>query len=188
MPDQTAATRMPDMYRFFSLSMRYPHPSWLTATYFITFFTLLGELGWDEEAAGLRSRFEADGDPLEPLRVEYTRLFINAIPHVVAPPFGSIYVNPDGVVYGANAVATKAFYREHGFELASETAIPDDLGCELEFLATLAEQGKTEAEKLFLRTLFRPWFPIFRDRVIGESLHPFYVVVVKLIDFFSLNP
>lgn len=186
MPNQGVQTaRMADMYRFLSLSMQYPHASWFTDEYLSTLYILLGELGWHEDVAVLRHLFEADGNRIEPLQIEHTRLFINAVPHVVAPPYGSVYLSPEGTVYGASTVETKAFYHKHGFALASESEIPDYLVCELEFLATLVDRDQIEEEKKFLQTLFRPWFEIFRDKVLEESQHPFYAVLVKLIDFFT---
>jgi TorA maturation chaperone TorD len=77
------------------------------------------------------------------------------------------------------------FYHEQGFDLAGEADIPDHIFFELEFLALLAEEGKSDVEERFLAQHFRTWFPKFQARVVQESRHPFYRVLVNLIDFFT---
>lgn len=176
---------LPDVYRFLAQSMHYPEPSWFNETYFSVLFPLLSELGWDSELQKLSSARQNVPDFINELRVDHTRLFINAVPHVLAPPYGSVYLSAEGTLYGPSTDLTKNFYRERGVELASLSEIPDHIVCELDFLAMLAEQGRTDDEQEFLRTLFRPWFVIFRDIVATQSELPFYPVIVKLIDFFT---
>ncbi|HSR37254.1 MAG TPA: molecular chaperone TorD family protein [Desulfurivibrionaceae bacterium] len=174
-----------DIYRFLARSMAFPEDAWLHGAYWQALFALLEGLGWQNEADELRCLTNEDASLLAPLQVEYTRLFINAIPHVVAPPYGSVYLSDDGMLYGNSAVLTKNFYREHGFDLPGEADIPDHLSLELEFLALLAEERHEEEVFLFLRDHFRPWFPAFQARVLAEVRHPFYRVLVNLIDFFT---
>ncbi len=176
---------LPEVYRFLAQSMRYPEPSWFNDAYFKVLFSLLTELGWDSELQELGPAQQNVSDFITELCVDHTRLFINAVPHVIAPPYGSVYLSADASLYGPSTDLTKNFYQEKGLELASLSEIPDHLVCELDFLALLAEQDRTDDEKLFLRTLFRPWFVIFRDIVIKQSGLPFYRVIVKLIDFFT---
>ncbi|MDG4476832.1 TorD/DmsD family molecular chaperone [Thiovibrio frasassiensis] len=175
---------MAEIYRFLAQSMRYPTSDWMQADYFSILDAFLAELGWDDEAQALRQSISDKTDWLEPIQVEHTRLFVNAIPKVVAPPYGSVYLSDDGMLYGPSAEKAKAFYREQGFELVGESDIPDHINFELEFLALLAEEGKTQEEELFLQKHFRPWFPSFRARVLAEVRHPYYRVLVNLIDFF----
>ena len=182
---QSTSTNMAEIYRFLAQSMRYPSPDWMQPDYFSALNTFLVELGWDAEAQTIRQAIAEGADWLEPIQVEHTRLFVNAVPSVVAPPYGSIYLSADGMLYGPSADKAKAFYREQGFDLAGEADIPDHLTFELEFLALLAEEGKGQEEELFLQQHFRPWFPKFQARVLQEGCHPFYGVLVNLIDFFT---
>jgi len=176
---------MADIYRFLSKSMQYPNADWMDEKYFTAIYTFLDELGWHDDASALRSALSEKNDWLESLQLEHTRLFVNAVPTVIAPPYGSVYLSSDGMLYGPSAVKTKEFYQERGFGLSGEFDIPDHITFELEFLALLADDGREEDEELFLKKHFRPWFPIFRDRVLNEVRHPFYGVLVKLIDFFT---
>ncbi|MDH4331584.1 MAG: molecular chaperone TorD family protein [Desulfobulbaceae bacterium] len=182
---ETTSINMAEIYRFLAQSMRYPVLDWMTADYFSVLDSFLAELGWDAEAQALRRSISEKADWLEPLQVEHTRLFVNAIPAVVAPPYGSVYLSADGMLYGPSAEKAKAFYREQGFDLAGEADIPDHITFELEFLALLAQEGKSQEEEVFLQRHFRPWFPSFQARVIKEVRHPFYRVLVNLIDFFT---
>lgn len=182
---QSTSVNMSDIYRFLAQSMQYPTLDWMQEDYFFVFDTFLAELGWDTEALEVRQALAERQNWIEPLQVEYTHLFINAIPTVIAPPYGSVYLSADGMLYGPSAEKTKLFYREHGFELAGKADIPDHISLEFEFLALLAEEGKSREEELFLQKHFRPWFPRFKARVFPEVRHPFYRVLVKLIDFFT---
>lgn len=185
MTDDDPGVKLADIYRFLSRSMDFPEPSWLDDAYWPAFFALLAGIGWQDEANELRRLRNEGASLLESLQIEYTRLFINAVPHVIAPPYGSVYLSDDGTLYGPSAVRTKDFYRERGFDLSGEADIPDHLSLELEFLALLAEEGREEEETLFLRQHLRPWFPRFKARVLAEVRHPFYRVLVNLIDFFT---
>lgn len=182
---QVTSISMADIYRFLAQSMRYPGPDWMRTDYFSAVDIFLAELGWDAEAQALRQSISENDNWLESLQVEHTRLFVNAIPTVIAPPYGSVYLGADGMLYGPSAEKAKAFYREQGFDLAGEADIPDHISFELEFLALLAGDGKEKEEALFLRKHFRPWFPKFQARVLQEGRHPFYGILVNLIDFFT---
>ncbi len=182
---QSASISMADIYRFLSQSMQYPNPDWMDETYFSAINNFLDELGWQDEAEALSKSIGQGKEWLEPLQIEHTRLFVNAVPSVIAPPYGSVYLSDDGMLYGPSAVKTKQFYRERGFAPSGEYDIPDHLSFELEFLALLAEDDRQEDEELFLKEHFRPWFPKFRERVLAEGRHPFYRVLVNLIDFFT---
>lgn len=173
------------IYRFLARSMAFPSASWLDDAYWTAFLALLDAVGWQDESDELRRQHVQGAALLESLQVEYTRLFVNAFPRVLAPPYGSVYLSDDGMLYGPSAVLTKQFYRERGFDLPGEADLPDHLTLELEFLAMLAAAGEEADEALFLRRHFRPWFPRFRARVLSEVHHPFYRVLVNLIDFFT---
>ena len=115
---QTSLLDMAEIYRFLARSMQYPSADWMQADYFSALDAFLAEFGWDAEARTLRRSISGSFDWLEPLQVEHTRLFVNAIPTVVSPPYGSVYLSADGMLYGPSAEKAKAFYREQGFDLA----------------------------------------------------------------------
>ena len=174
-----------DIYRLLSLATKYPEKEWLTPGFMTNLLAILREARMEKEAEELSSLENPGPDDLENLQVEYTRLFINAVPGTIAPPFGSIYLHADRSLYGPSTVKVKDFYRQHGFEIKNPAAIPDELTLELEFLGLLVAEGKAEEEEEFLALYFRPWFRKFSDVVINETTQPFYRAVVRLIDFFT---
>jgi len=173
-----------DIFRFLAQSMRYPDKQWFNNDYWAALLNLLDNLHWQEEKEELIRCKERAEDFLEEVQIEHTRLFINAIPHVVAAPYASVHYKGDGTLYGVITEQTKKFYREKGFALANDNDLPDHIVYELEFLALLAKEDPAGQQE-FLDTLFTPWFQIFKSKVLEEAHHPFYRVVVNLIDFFT---
>jgi TorA maturation chaperone TorD len=72
-------------------------------------------------------------DDLRVLQGEYVRLFINALPEVPCPPYGSFYL--EGALMGESTVQVRNLYLSYGFQ-TDEMA--DHVAVELEFLALLA--------------------------------------------------
>jgi len=182
---QEEADSIADLYGFLALSMRYPEQSFLTPAYLDTMEALLDSLDWQDEKTALEQWRTMESDLLTSLQVEYTRLFINAVPHVIAPPYGSVYLDGDASIQGKSTEKTRNFYREQGYDLADDSEPADHIRYELEFLAHLSRDNNFAAEEEFLKTLFRPWFRPFHDLVLEKARHPFYRVSVQLIDFLT---
>ncbi|MBU0479540.1 MAG: molecular chaperone TorD family protein [Proteobacteria bacterium] len=173
------------IYRFLARSMQYPGQQFPDDSVLPFLYLLLEQLGRFDAQHELQCALKNDPDPLESLQVEHTRLFINGVPGTIAPPYGSVYLPGEGTLMGKSTEEVLGFYRLKGFDLAAREDIPDYLVTELEFLSHLAEAGDTDGETRFLKRYFRPWFEIFQQRVIEEAAHPFYKVMVGLIDFFT---
>ncbi len=176
---------LPDIFRFLALSMHYPSADWLNNDYCAALRSMLEGLGWHGDIRELDDLMQADPDIIETLQVEHTRLFINGVPHVIAPPYGSVYMQGEGTIMNKSTERVREFYRQQGFDLAPGKEIADHLVYELEFLGLLAESGDQAEEELFLQRFFRPWFGKFHDQVIEGADHHFYRVMVRLIDFFT---
>lgn len=176
---------LPGIFRFLARSLSYPGADWLNNDYFTALRSMLAGLGWHGDIRELDDIIQEDPDILETLQVEHTRLFINAVPHVVAPPYGSVHMPGEGTMMSKSTEQVRDFYRQRGFDLAPGKEIADHLVYELEFLALLAESGDPADEELFLQRFFRPWFGKFQDQVIEGADHPFYRIMVRLIDFFT---
>ncbi len=173
------------VYRFLAQCMQYPDSEWVNEDFFHVLYNLLGTLGGVDNAVELKKKIDQAKDPIEDLQVEYTRLFINGVPHVIAPPYGSVYM--DKSLQGTFSGNTLAFYRDKGFDMDENADLPDHLIHELEFLSLLALEEDLSGEEAFLTQLFRPWYKKFHPRVTEEAHHPFYIVVVQLIDFFTME-
>ncbi len=171
------------IYRFCAQSMHYPEPLWVTENYFSSLFKLLDALGGYEEKELLTSTLDNSENYLEDLQIEYTRLFINGMPHVVAPPYGSVYLEKS--LQGKYAEKLLLYYRSLGYILSKHADFPDNLIHQLEFLSFLAEDNNQQAEEEFLIRFFQPWYPRFSKQVREGALHPFYLVIITIIDFFT---
>ena len=179
------AKSLSEFYLFLSLTMRYPDVDFFTEEFLDTYENLLARLELQEEQKSIHACREEDENLLQTLRVEYTRLFINAVPHVIAPPYASIYRDGDHDLQGKTTEQTRDFYRENGYDISNSSEPADHICFELEFLSALARDGKFDKEEQFLKKLFRPWFNKFRDQVLAETIHPYYSVSIQLIDFFT---
>lgn len=171
------------IYRFCAQSMQYPQPDWFTEKYLSSLYTLLDALGGETEKQRLVDTLAKSSDILEDLQVEYTRLFINGVPHVAAPPYGSVYL--EKTIRGKYSEEILSYYHALGYTLTENADLPDNLIHQLEFLSFLAEDNNREGEEEFLSRFFLPWFPVFVARVLEEAQHPFYRVIVRIIDFFT---
>ena len=173
-----------NFYLFLSQLMCFPEEHLLTDAFFDVYEYWLKEFEMEEEYKLLVACQKEDG-LLETLQIEYTRLFINAVPHIIAAPYASVYEKSSQELQGKLTEKTRLFYREQGFDIVNTTEPADHIRFELEFLAALAKSNKTEAEEQFLRQLFRPWFSQFKARVVEGANHPYYSIAVKLIDLFT---
>ena len=174
-----------DVYVFLALTMRYPATSFLAEDFFDVFEELLGSFDMLCEQEEIRTCRQQDNNLVDTLQVEYTRLFINAIPHIIAPPYGSFYLDGDHTLQGKSTRRARDFYRQYGYDIADTSEPADHIRFELEFLAALTRDNELEAEEQFLKTIFRPWFTSFYKRVLDDKGHPFYQVSLKLIDMFT---
>jgi TorA maturation chaperone TorD len=131
---------------------------------------------------------------LQALQVEHTHLFINAVPHVPAPPYASAYFGQGLLMHEPAQAALKA-YRLAGLEMAEDfNDLPDHLAAELEFLSWIEEraieaeergesdgaQNWKDQEEAFLFQQLKPWLPEFSKRVEEAARIPFYPELVKL--------
>ena len=75
----------------------------------------------------------------EALQDDYTRLFIGP-GKLLAPPWQSVYLDGDRLVFQVHTVQVNSYYERFGLELGSEYREPaDHVGLQFEFLAHLAE-------------------------------------------------
>jgi len=183
MVDSCSTDHIATIYRFCAQSMQYPDPSWLTERYFSSLYNLLDALGGTEEKELLTSAALSSKNYLEDLQVEYTRLFINGMPHVTAPPYGSVYLEKS--LQGKYAEDVLTFYHSLGYSMSENADLPDNLIHQLEFLSFLAEDKNREAEEHFLSRFFLPWYTTFSKLVKKETQLPFYRVIITIIDFFT---
>lgn len=180
---QDTTNPLSTIFRFCAQSMHYPEKNWLTQEYYTGLFQLLKELGAESEKEVINATITNSVDFLEELQIEHTRLFINSTPHVIAPPYGSVYRNHS--LAGKYAEDIHLFYREQGYDIPEHGDFPDSLIHQLEFLSFITKEKQKSIRKRFLLRFFSPWFGEFSTRVRAEAKLPFYPVIISLIDFFT---
>ncbi|MFW6042559.1 MAG: TorD/DmsD family molecular chaperone [Chloroflexota bacterium] len=137
-----------------------------------------------EAVAALR----AEAPSIETLKIDYSRLFIGPF-KVLAPPYGSIYLDNARTVMGPSTADVRNRYREFGLDISQDFKdAPDHISAELEFLYYLVfqelealKQADVEsarilldAQKSFLDAHLGAWVAEFTDRVSAHAETEFY--------------
>ena len=124
----------------------------------------------------------------EELAIDHSRLFVGPFA-LLAPPFGSVYLERERRLMADSTQAVDRCYREAGLELAEGfNGTPDHIAAELEFmhflvikeLGTLADgdldhaQHFRQKQKSFLERHLAAWVPEFSRSVEEQAQTQFY--------------
>ena len=134
--------------------------------------------------------------PLSELRKEHARLFVGPF-ELPAPPYGSIYLEDGGLVWGDSTNDAVRRYREEGLKVSMKEP-GDHVAIELEFMYLLAfreaeamaAEDATGVERYrarqsdFLGRHLGAWLPSLTERVVENAELPFYAEVVTAADAF----
>jgi len=135
----------------------------------------------------------ASASSLDALAVEHARLFIGPF-QLVAPPYGSIYLDDTKTVMGDSTARVAAFYHNCGLQLADDFhELPDHFAVELEFMSFLAfKQREAEVsgdtdeatrvlnlQREFLGRFLMPWLSPFTSAIITDAEAPFYQAIAR---------
>lgn len=137
---------------------------------------------------GFVSEYSEDtGKLLQALQVEYTYLFINAVPRVPAPPYESVY-SGERILMGEPVSQVLALYREAGLEMSKDLDIlPDHVSIETEFMFYLIQQEEMAGQSPdddtevwqqrqidFLIQHLDKWMPEFMNKTRTSARLPYY--------------
>jgi TorA maturation chaperone TorD len=130
---------------------------------------------------------------MDALAVEHARLFIGPF-QLIAPPYGSIYLDDAKTVMGDSTARVAAFYHNCGLQLAEDFhELPDHFAVELEFMSFLAFKQReaevsgdtnevariTSLQQEFLDRFLMPWLEPFTSAIINDGEAPFYQAVAR---------
>lgn len=107
------------------------------------------------------------------LSEQYQQLFIgpNELP---APPWGSVYLDPESVIFGNSLLALRDFLRHHQIEFQAQQDEPEDhIGLMLMLAAYLVE-NRPHLVTEFLREHLLVWAPHFLEQLAKVENVPFY--------------
>lgn len=154
-------------------------------------------LGLDvtSEAAEITAWLRSAGSEaaLQELQLEYTRLFVNAYPRIPAPPYSSVYLGEDRLVWGQSTARAAKLYEAAGLHMAEDFAeIPDHIAAEMEFASYLIVEQRRKRddssdsvsdlaaiEDEFLNQHLFQWAPAFFGRVAECSRVAFYRLMAE---------
>lgn len=133
----------------------------------------------------------------EELKIEYARLFIGPF-ELVAPPYGSVYLEEKKMLMGESTMAVQKMYHEAGLSLDVKEA-PDHIALELEFMHYLClDESRAEAkgqheealafykkQTEFMTRFLAPWIPAFCDNIRQGSGNLFYVHLADCLENFT---
>lgn len=73
------------------------------------------------------------------IHIEYTRLFVGPH-HLPAPPYESVYRNPERLMMQDETIDVRLFYAQNGYRVTRISQEPDDtIGLELEFMLAMSK-------------------------------------------------
>ena len=113
------------------------------------------------------------------LTEQYQNLFIGPN-ELVAPPWGSVYLDPECVIFGNSLLALRDFLKRHQIAFQAQQDEPEDhIGLMLMLAAYLAE---TRPHLLveFLSQHLLTWVPHFLNKLANVENHPFYQGLAQL--------
>ena len=128
----------------------------------------------------MKTLFDSEAKLLD-LTVDHARLFIGPF-DLLAPPYGSIYLDGERRVMGESTMEVLRFYREAGLDIAEDFKQPPDyIVTELEFvyyliakhLETNDEQWLVQMET-FLNKYLVKWSGEFINRINENAKNLFY--------------
>lgn len=134
----------------------------------------------------------------EELLVEYARLFVGPN-ELLAPPYGSVYLEQGRSVMGESTARVMDFYRAEGLSMDEEFHnLPDHITAELEFMYYLAHQEvealeKNDEEKaayfqnrqeVFQRTFLDGWVMSFCEKIKESTETGFYQALAGCLSLF----
>lgn len=104
---------------------------------------------------------------------EYRRLFVGPAPKV-APPWGSVYTDRDGVIFGKSALDLHDWLSANNVLVNVHDNMPDDhIGRMLSLTAWLA-RNRPELLRPYLSEHLLTWAPHFLERVADRTENPFF--------------
>lgn len=191
--NNTITATREDVYRLLSACFYPPSKELFEESCCATLAALLAPVAADAAQYAADANLAAGNNSLEALAVEHARLFIGPF-QLIAPPYGSIYLDDAKTVMGDSTARVGAFYHNCGLTLAEDFhELPDHFAVELEFISFLAfKQREAEAsgdtgeaarivslQREFLGRFLMPWLEPFTSAVISDGEAPFYQAIAR---------
>lgn len=133
---------------------------------------------------------------LKLLKIDFSRLFVGPF-KLLAPPYGSVYLESAGMVMGNSTIDVRNWYRKEGLDIALKET-PDHITIELEFMYFLifkemeaiknsdsaGAENYLDKQRSFLRTHLGMWVSEFARNVEKNAETEFYKNLARVTESF----
>lgn len=117
----------------------------------------------------------------EDLLWEYRRLFVGPA-RKAAPPWGSVYLDKDQVIFGLSTLDLRQWMRENGIAKTTEDGDPEDHIGRMLLLMSWLSENEPEALPAFLQDHLLTWAPHFLQVVSRETEGDFFAALAQLCE------
>jgi len=101
--------------------------------------------------------------------------------NMTCPPWGSVYLDRNNIVFGESTMEYREFLRQNGIEIKPEYREPEDqFGLMLLALSQLLESDKSEAGITLITDHLLPWGNRYLELLANNDVSPFYAIVAEL--------
>lgn len=137
----------------------------------------------------------------EELLIDYAKLFVGPN-ELIAPPYGSVYLDKERKVMGDSTIKTMDIYREAGLEISKDfKELPDHIAVELEFMYYLifkeveafrksdieTANKFIEIQHRFLNSFLGLWIDSFSENIKNGTDNEFYKALAECASVFVMN-
>lgn len=116
--------------------------------------------------------------PLDELKYAWQSMFVGP-GYLSAPPWGSVYLDPENVVFGISLLELREFMVREGLLFEKTHNEPEDqFGLMLLLLAEILKREQTNADLIARELLivhFLPWAPRYLECLCRNAKHPFII-------------
>ncbi len=117
---------------------------------------------------------------IDELEYQYSVLF-EGQGEMPCPPWGSVYLDKDNMVFGESTTDYCVFLRLHGLEIESEVREPEDqFGLMLLVLGQLLETGHSDAGMMLITEHLMPWGDRYLVLLSNNSVSEFYAILGQI--------
>ncbi|MGP8305223.1 molecular chaperone TorD family protein [Vibrio sp. YIC-376] len=117
---------------------------------------------------------------IDELEYQYSVLF-EGQGEMPCPPWGSVYLDKDNIVFGESTTYYRAFLRQHGLEIKGDYREPEDqFGLMLLALSQLLESENSEAGMELITEHLMPWGERYLELLANNNLSEYYALLAKV--------
>ena len=117
---------------------------------------------------------------VEDLEYQFSVLF-EGQGRMPCPPWGSVYLDKDNIVFGETTAEYRNFLRQNGLEIKSESKEPEDqFGLMLLALSQLLEKGEAQAGMELITEHLMPWGTRYLELLEKNEVSQYYAIIAQI--------